>query len=50
MAAVGQAFGMDVVAWSRHLDPEDARSVGVEPVSKEELFSTADVVTIHMKL
>ncbi|GAA4820179.1 D-2-hydroxyacid dehydrogenase family protein [Actinomycetospora corticicola] len=50
VAAVGQAFGMDVVAWSRHLDPEDARSVGVEPVSKEELFSTADVVTIHMKL
>jgi phosphoglycerate dehydrogenase-like enzyme len=50
VAAVGQAFGMDVVAWSRHLDPADARSVGVEPVSKEELFSTADVVTIHMKL
>lgn len=50
VAAVGQAFGMDVVAWSRHLDPDDARSVGVTPVSKEELFATADVVTIHMKL
>lgn len=50
VATVGQAFGMDVVAWSRHLDPDDARSVGVTPVSKEELFATADVVTIHMKL
>jgi phosphoglycerate dehydrogenase-like enzyme len=50
VAAVGQAFGMDVVAWSRHLDPDDARSVGVEPVGKEELFATSDVVTIHMKL
>ncbi|MEJ2867314.1 D-2-hydroxyacid dehydrogenase family protein [Actinomycetospora sp. OC33-EN08] len=50
VAAIGQAFGMDVVAWSRHLDPDDARAVGVTPVSKEELFATADVVTIHMKL
>ncbi|MCD2194113.1 D-2-hydroxyacid dehydrogenase family protein [Actinomycetospora endophytica] len=50
VAAVGQAFGMDVAAWSRHLDPDDARAVGVTPVSKDELFTTADVVTIHMKL
>jgi phosphoglycerate dehydrogenase-like enzyme len=50
VAAVGQAFGMDVVAWSRHLDPDDARAVGVTPVAKEELFETSDVVTIHMKL
>ncbi|WP_433801694.1 D-2-hydroxyacid dehydrogenase family protein [Actinomycetospora sp. CA-084318] len=50
VAAVGQAFGMDVVAWSRHLDPDDARAAGVTPVTKEELFATSDVVTIHMKL
>ena len=50
VAAVGQAFGMDVAAWSRHLDPDDARAVGVTPVDKEELFATSDVVTIHMKL
>lgn len=50
VAAVGQAFGMDVAAWSRHLEPDDARAVGVTPVSKEELFDTSDVVTIHMKL
>lgn len=50
VAAVGRAFGMDVVAWSRHLDPDDARAEGVTPVSKDELFATADVVTVHLKL
>jgi phosphoglycerate dehydrogenase-like enzyme len=47
VAAIGQAFGMDVVAWSQNLDPEHARSLGVRPVSKAELM-TADVVTIHL--
>jgi phosphoglycerate dehydrogenase-like enzyme len=50
VAAVGKAFGMDVVAWSRHLDPDDARAEGVNPVSRDELFATADVVTVHLKL
>lgn len=50
VAAVGRAFGMDVVAWSRHLDADAAREAGVSPVTKEELFATADVVTVHMKL
>jgi phosphoglycerate dehydrogenase-like enzyme len=50
MAAVGQAFGMRVVAWSQNLDPAQAREIDVEPVSKAELFSRSDVVTIHYKL
>ncbi|MDD7938653.1 D-2-hydroxyacid dehydrogenase family protein [Actinomycetospora lutea] len=50
VATVGLAFGMDVVAWSRHLDPDDARALGVTPVGKDELLATADVVTIHLKL
>ena len=37
VAAIGQAFGMDVAAWSEHLDADDARSRGVTPVTKEEL-------------
>jgi phosphoglycerate dehydrogenase-like enzyme len=48
VAAIGQAFGMDVVAWSQHLDPEHARSLGVRPVSKAELMAESDVVTIHL--
>lgn len=47
---VGAAFGMDVVAWSQNLDAERADALGVRAVSKDELFSTADVVTIHYKL
>ena len=50
MAAVGQAFGMRVVAWSQNLDPAQAREIDVEPVSKADLFSRSDVVTIHYKL
>lgn len=50
MARIGQAFDMDVVAWSQNLDPADAESLGVQAVSKEELFSTSDVLTIHYKL
>ncbi|WCE39018.1 D-2-hydroxyacid dehydrogenase family protein [Brevibacterium sp. BDJS002] len=50
VARVGAAFGMDVVAWSQNLDEERAADVGAHAVSKEELFSTADVVTVHYKL
>lgn len=50
MARIGQAFDMDVVAWSQNLDPAHAKSLGVQAVSKEELFSTSDVLTIHYKL
>ena len=50
VARVGAAFGMDVVAWSQNLDAERADGLGVRAVSKDELFSTADVVTIHYKL
>lgn len=50
VARVGAAFGMEVVAWSQNLDAERADGLGVRSVSKDELFSTADVVTIHYKL
>jgi phosphoglycerate dehydrogenase-like enzyme len=50
VARIGTAFGMDVVAWSRNLDPLRAAETGVRAVSKEELFTTSDVVTLHYKL
>jgi phosphoglycerate dehydrogenase-like enzyme len=50
MAKIGQAFGMQVVAWSQNLDAGAAAEAQVEAVSKEELFSSADVVTVHYKL
>ena len=50
VAAIGQAFGMDVVAWSQNLDAEHARSIGVRPVSKDALLAGSDIVTIHLVL
>ncbi|MFI6762328.1 D-2-hydroxyacid dehydrogenase family protein [Micromonospora sp. NPDC050417] len=50
VATVGRAFGMQVVAWSQHLRPEHAAELGVRAVSKEELFSGSDIVTIHLQL
>jgi phosphoglycerate dehydrogenase-like enzyme len=48
VARVGQAFGMDVVAWSQNLTDERAAEHGVRRVDREELFATADVVTLHL--
>jgi phosphoglycerate dehydrogenase-like enzyme len=50
VAQVGKAFGMDVIAWSTNLTPDAADEAGVTYVSKEELFSRADVLTVHLKL
>lgn len=50
VAKVGKAFGMDVIAWSSNLTPEAARQAGATYVPKSELFSGADVLTIHLVL
>ena len=51
VARVGLAFEMEVLAWSQNLDPDAARDLGVAPtVSKDDLLSRSDVVTLHLKL
>lgn len=50
VAAVGQAFGMKVIAWSQNLTPEKAKEAGAQAVSREDLFRNADFVTIHYQL
>lgn len=50
VARIAQAFGMSVVAWSPRLTPERAEAAGVDYVSREELFRSSDVVSVHMKL
>lgn len=50
VARIGLAFGMDVVAWSENLTDERAAEVGVRRVDRDELFATADVLTIHTLL
>jgi D-3-phosphoglycerate dehydrogenase len=50
VSKLAQAFGMNVIAWSPNLTPERCNEVGVTYATKEELFSTADIITIHVVL
>jgi len=50
MARYGKAFDMRLVAWSQNLTAERCLECGAELVTKDELLSTADVVTIHLVL
>jgi phosphoglycerate dehydrogenase-like enzyme len=49
-ARIGFAFGMNVIAWSQNLTPEKAQACGARLVAKEQLFRSADVLTIHLVL
>lgn len=49
VARIGQAFGMQVIAYSRNLTAERAAEAGAELVSENELFTRSDVLSIHLK-
>ena len=50
VAKRAQGFGMHVIAYSPSCKLEVAESLGVKLVSKEELFATSDVISLHMRL
>jgi phosphoglycerate dehydrogenase-like enzyme len=50
VATLAKAFGMNVIAWSSNLTAEKCKEAGVAYASKEELFATADIITIHVVL
>ena len=50
VAKLAQAFGMNVIAWSPNLTQERCADVGVGYATKEQLFSTADIITVHVVL
>ncbi|MEV6330246.1 D-2-hydroxyacid dehydrogenase family protein [Streptomyces sp. NPDC051909] len=51
VARIGLAFGMDVVAWSPHLDDERAAAHGVRrAASLTELLGAADIASLHLVL
>ena len=50
MATIGKAFGMQVSAWSENLDLTHANKLGVLPMSKEDLLSNSDFISIHIVL
>ncbi|MBD2871095.1 D-2-hydroxyacid dehydrogenase family protein [Paenibacillus arenilitoris] len=51
VARIGQAFGMEVSAWSPNLTAERAAAAGVALASsKDELLAASDFVSIHLVL
>ncbi|WP_199720882.1 D-2-hydroxyacid dehydrogenase family protein [Azospirillum cavernae] len=50
VARVGQAFGMEVAAWSPNLTDERAAAAGVARLDKADLFASSDVVSVHLVL
>src|SRR6266404_266987 len=50
VARVGLAFGMKVIAWSQNLTSDKASEHGVTLATKEELFRTSDIVSVHVIL
>jgi D-3-phosphoglycerate dehydrogenase len=51
VAGYGRAFGMDVVVWGRPPSRYRAEADGHDVAdSQEQLFSTSDVLTLHMRL
>ncbi|MEJ8634293.1 MULTISPECIES: D-2-hydroxyacid dehydrogenase family protein [Streptomyces] len=51
VARVGQAFGMDVMAWSENLTDERAADHGVvRAASLDELLEAGDFVSVHLQL
>ncbi|MGA3125247.1 MAG: D-2-hydroxyacid dehydrogenase family protein [Candidatus Korobacteraceae bacterium] len=45
-----QALNMNVLAWSQNLTAEKAQAAGAAFVSKEELLSRSDAISIHLVL
>jgi phosphoglycerate dehydrogenase-like enzyme len=50
MATIAKAFGMQVSAWSENLDLTHANKIGVLPMTKEDLLSSSDFISIHVVL
>jgi D-3-phosphoglycerate dehydrogenase len=48
VARYGLALGMEVVAWSANLTDQRCEEVGVRRVSKSDLFSRSDIVSLHL--
>jgi phosphoglycerate dehydrogenase-like enzyme len=50
MARYGKALNMKLLAWSQNMTAEKATAAGATMVSKDELLSRSDAVSIHLVL
>jgi len=49
LAGYAQAMGMRVIAWSENLSDDRCAELNVTKVNREELFTQADTVSIHLR-
>jgi len=49
VAKIGNAFGMQVMAWSDNLDLNKCKELNVLPSSKEDLIKNSDFLSIHVQ-
>ncbi|NMB40953.1 MAG: phosphoglycerate dehydrogenase [Firmicutes bacterium] len=47
VAKRARAFGMNVLGYDPYISAERAEKIGVVPVSPEEIFAQADIITLH---
>lgn len=50
VAKRAKGFGLKVIAYSPSCKPEIAEALGITLVTKEELFKTSDIISLHMRL
>ena len=50
VAAIANAFQMNVIAWSQNMTPKLAQENNATLVSKQELFEQSDILSIHVRL
>src|SRR5260221_7014738 len=50
VAAIGKAFGMEIIAWSQNLTAERAAAAGARLLGKETPFAPPDIVSIPLVL
>jgi len=50
MARYCKALNMNLLAWSQNMTPDKAQAAGAAMVSKEELLSRSDAISIHLVL
>ena len=50
LAPLARGLGMKVISWSRNNDAARAAAIGSRAVPLDELFATADVISLHVRL
>ena len=50
VAKIASCLGMSILVYSPHCTPEKAKSMNAELKSMEEIFSTADFISLHVPL